>query len=144
MFTHQKDYNVLIQLDPSILPRYHHNVSPNPSYLDPRSKLVNIQSSLTLATLRPGFDPASLLYRDLQSIYTDTFRIFYDPLGGDHFGLVWDPTLRAERVFKVMNRFSSVPVVIKKKEQQQVRRLKMSFPYFLIVSFVFVANWFLI
>ena len=45
-----------------------------------------------------------------QSIYADTAKFFYDPLGGDRFGGIWDPSLTSRPMpFRVLNRFSSTP-----------------------------------
>ncbi|THU79980.1 Nrap protein [Dendrothele bispora CBS 962.96] len=126
MFSHPtSDYNVLVRLDSSVLSRYHHNVSPDVSLLDRRAasskKYANEQGGVVI---RPGFDPARLLFRDLQFVYTDTFRIFHDSFGSDHFGIVWDPALREPRPFKVMSRFSSLPCVVQKgtdKEKSQAK-----------------------
>lgn len=46
----------------------------------------------------------------VQRVYKDTFMLFYDPLGGDRFGGVWDPRLEDPRPFKILNKFSSIPV----------------------------------
>lgn len=43
-------------------------------------------------------------------MYADTFKIFYDPFGGDRFGVVWDPSLKEPRPFRVLGGFSSQPV----------------------------------
>jgi U3 small nucleolar RNA-associated protein 22 len=47
----------------------------------------------------------------LQFIYADTMKLFYDPLGGDRIGGVWDPSLKSPRPFRVLGSFSSIPVV---------------------------------
>lgn len=44
-----------------------------------------------------------------QRIYADTAKFFYDPLGGDRFGGIWDPSITKPLPFRVMNRFSSIP-----------------------------------
>lgn len=73
-------------------------------------KFSNLQNTPTdEVEVRIGFDPARLFFKDLQRIYANTFRIFWDPLGGDTFGAVWDPTLREPRSFKVLGGFSSAP-----------------------------------
>lgn len=46
----------------------------------------------------------------VQRVYADTFKIFCDPLGGDQYGAVWDPTLKQPRPFRVLGGFSSIPV----------------------------------
>jgi U3 small nucleolar RNA-associated protein 22 len=45
-----------------------------------------------------------------QRIYADTAKFFYDPLGGDRFGGIWDPSITKPLPFRVMNHFSSMPV----------------------------------
>jgi len=44
-----------------------------------------------------------------QRVYADTAKFFYDPLGGDRFGGIWDPSISKPMSFRVMNRFSSTP-----------------------------------
>lgn len=93
------------------LPRYHQNVHADLALLARRQgRYSNLQSEKSSDTpVRAGFDPAEAFFKDLQRIYANTFRIFCDPLGGDTFGGVWDPTLRDARPFKVMGGFSSAP-----------------------------------
>lgn len=43
-------------------------------------------------------------------MYADTFKIFYDAFGGDRFGVVWDPSLKEPRPFRVLGGFSSQPL----------------------------------
>lgn len=60
--------------------------------------------------VRPGFDPARMLFTDLRRIYADTFVLFHDPCGGDIFGGVWDPSVKDKpRPFRVLGGFSSAP-----------------------------------
>ncbi|KAE9397307.1 Nrap protein [Gymnopus androsaceus JB14] len=106
MFTHPTDdYDVLIRLDPKVLMRYHQNV-----VMDEKQLASRRNNSKDSDQLRPGFDPARALYKDLQRIYQDTFRIFHDPFGGDQFGIVWDPSLKKPRPFRVLGGFSSMPM----------------------------------
>ncbi|KIK63933.1 hypothetical protein GYMLUDRAFT_424118 [Collybiopsis luxurians FD-317 M1] len=108
MFDHPtEDYNVIVKLDPSVIPRYHQHVLFDESKL---SKWSNKQSTDNSGSqVRPGFDPARELYRDLQSVYRDTFRIFYDYFGGTQFGIVWDPSLKEPSPFRVLSGFSFIP-----------------------------------
>ena len=62
------------------------------------------------------------------SVYSDTFRIFHDPLGGDQFGLLWDPALKEPKSFKVMNKFSSVPWMFRKEKVRILPGLIVLFP----------------
>ncbi|KAJ4474074.1 Nrap protein [Lentinula edodes] len=105
------DYNVIIDLDRTILSRYHQNIAPDVSQLSQllRRKKSSNEDELAAALggkIRPGFDPAMLLYKDLKRVYQDTFRIFHDPFGGDRFGIVWDPSLKQPRPFRVLGSFS--------------------------------------
>ncbi|KAK7059108.1 U3 snoRNP protein [Paramarasmius palmivorus] len=106
MFMHPvEDYNILLSLDRQIVARYHQNVDVDERKLSKQGKTQNADA----VVVRPGFDPALALFRDLQHVYADTFRLFYDPFGGDKIGAVWDPTLRNPRPFRVLGGFSSKP-----------------------------------
>ncbi|KAF9447462.1 pre-rRNA processing protein Utp22 [Macrolepiota fuliginosa MF-IS2] len=111
LFVHPTDdYDVLVQFNPSVLPRYVHNVAISPDALTKRGKYANKVLGGEDAIVRAGFDPARMLFDDLQRVYADTFRIFYDPYGGDRFGIVWDPSVKQPRAFRVLGGFSSEPV----------------------------------
>ncbi|KAJ3972203.1 Nrap protein [Lentinula raphanica] len=116
MFDHPtNDYDVIVHLNRASLPRYYQNVTLDASQLSPGSRkqaISNGDDELVAALsskVRPGFDPATLLCRDLKAIYQDTFRIFHDSYGGDRFGLVWDPSLKQARPFRVLGGFSFRP-----------------------------------
>ncbi|ESK98055.1 pre-rrna processing protein utp22 [Moniliophthora roreri MCA 2997] len=126
MFTHPTDdYNIILSLDRQRLPRYHQNINVDEQKLSKQGKNQNTEGVI----VRPGLDPAASLFRDLQRIYADTFRVFHDPFGGDTIGVVWDSTLKNPRPFRVLGGFSSIPssVISKdgsksstKKEKDQV------------------------
>ncbi|KAG6888045.1 hypothetical protein C0995_010906 [Termitomyces sp. Mi166 len=117
MFIHPtSDYDFIVHLDAAQLPRYFHNVAVDPDLLS-RGKYANLQDN---QSVRPGFDPARLLFHDLQRIYGHTFKIFHDVFGGDRFGVVWDPSLKETRPFRVLGEFSSIPV---KKEEAKDKGL---------------------
>ncbi|KAJ7581471.1 Nrap protein [Mycena floridula] len=108
MFTHPTaDYDFLIHLDPAVLPRYFQNASVDTSQLARRGKYSNLPA--TAETVRPGFDPARALFLDLQRVYQDTCKLFYDPLGGDCIGGIWYPVLLQRKPFKVLGGYSTVP-----------------------------------
>ncbi|KAJ7352492.1 Nrap protein [Mycena albidolilacea] len=113
------DYDFLVRMDPAVLSRYAQNVD---SSLATGGRYANLPREDSPTVLRPGFDPARLLYDDLQRIYANTFKIFCDPFGGDRFGVVWDPTLKQPRPFRVLGGFSSVPVK-KEKEKEKDKGL---------------------
>ncbi|TFK47385.1 Nrap protein [Heliocybe sulcata] len=117
LFVHPTDdYDFLINLDKSMLPRYYQNVGADPKVWDRSATYANLQPAEN-EPFRPGFDPAQLLFDDLQRVYQDSFKIFHDCLGGDTFGVVWDPSVRKPRPFRVLGGFSSVPV--KKDEKSK-------------------------
>ncbi|KAF8908204.1 Nrap protein [Gymnopilus junonius] len=108
MFIHPtKDYNILLHLDPSVLPRYLHNVNADQDLLTKRGKYANKTQQDEAVKVLPGFDPARLFVADLLNIYADTFKVFHDPYGGTQI----DP-----RPFRVLGGFNSVPV---KKENEK-------------------------
>ena len=67
MFIHPTDdYDFVIQLDPRALTRHHHNVAADQSFLSQQGKYANQQQWEVNADVLPGFDPARLLFSDLQ------------------------------------------------------------------------------
>ncbi|KAJ7116340.1 Nrap protein [Mycena epipterygia] len=113
------DYDFLVRMDSVVLPRYAQNID---SSLAASGRYANLPRDDSTTVPRPGFDPARLLYDDLQRVYADTFKIFCDPFGGDRFGAVWDPTLKQPRPFRVLGGFSSMPVK-KEKEKEKDKGL---------------------
>ena len=66
MFLHSTDdYDFLVQLNPTVLTRYLHNINPDNNLLLKRGKYANKFHEKDMAVL-PGFDPARLLFDDLQ------------------------------------------------------------------------------
>ncbi|EMD32469.1 hypothetical protein CERSUDRAFT_108867 [Gelatoporia subvermispora B] len=111
LFAHPTEhYEFVVQLDPAALPRYCQNVNADASVWTKKGKYANLRGTQDSSDAPlPGFDPAQLLYDDLRRVYKDTFMLFSDPLGGDRFGAVWDPTLKNSRPFRVLGGFSSTP-----------------------------------
>ncbi|KIL70007.1 hypothetical protein M378DRAFT_721596, partial [Amanita muscaria Koide BX008] len=110
LFLHPTDdYDFIIKLDKTVIPRYFQNIAADPALLSRRGRFANLASHDAHVVVRPGFDPVQLLFRDLQRIYADTFRLFHDVYGGDQFGGVWDRSLRQPRPFRVLGGFSSAP-----------------------------------
>ena len=67
MFIHPTDdYDFIIQLDHMALTRYHHNVAADHSFLSKQGKYANQQQWEVNADVWAGFDPARLLFSDLQ------------------------------------------------------------------------------
>ena len=67
MFVHPTDdYDLVIHLDPMALTRYHHNVAADHNFPSKQGKYANPQRWEANADVLPGFDPARLLFSDLQ------------------------------------------------------------------------------
>ena len=67
MFLHPTDdYDFLVHLDPTVLPRYFHNISPDANLLSKRGKYANKLGNENDKVVLAGFDPARLLFDDLQ------------------------------------------------------------------------------
>lgn len=106
LFLHSTDdYDVVIQLNPTVLPRYYQNINAESSVWTRDSHL-----GITKSTPRPGFDPLPLFLADLQSTFADTLKFFADPLGGDRIGAIWLPGLGSPRSFRALAGFSSKPL----------------------------------
>jgi U3 small nucleolar RNA-associated protein 22 len=107
LFLHPtNDYDIVIQLNPAVLPRYYQNVNAESSIWNGNSPLGIMES-----TPRPGFDPLPLFLADLQSMFADTLKFFADPLGGDRIGAIWLPGLDSPRSFRALAGFSSKPLL---------------------------------
>ena len=121
MFDHPADdYNLVLSLNRQSLTRYHHNVKAEPSSLPNQGKHQNEAGNVLV---QPGFDPAMAYFKDLQRVYADTFRVFYDPFGGERIGAVWDPSLKVSRPFRVLGGFSSAPASADAASSVKVRKL---------------------
>ncbi|KAG0698626.1 Nrap protein [Suillus ampliporus] len=106
LFLHSTDdYDIVIKLNPAVLPRYYQNVNAESSVWTRDSHLGIIQS-----TPRPGFDPLPLFLADLQSTFANTLKFFADPLGGDCIGAIWLPDVGGPRPFRALAGFSSKPL----------------------------------
>lgn len=77
MFLHPtEDYDLLVQLDPTVLPRYLHNINPvDNNLLLKRGKYANKVNEKDTVVVLPGFDPARLLFNDLQVCVVSFFFV---------------------------------------------------------------------
>ena len=70
LFLHPTDdYDFVVQLNRGVLPRYFQNINVDESVLvTKKGKYVNLPraSGDVRTSVRPGFDPARLLFEDLQ------------------------------------------------------------------------------
>ncbi|KAI0300071.1 Nrap protein [Multifurca ochricompacta] len=112
MFVHpEDDYDFVVKLQPTVHPRHFQNITADPSVWAKNRRASITGSESSSAPLRLGFDPVEMYLDDLTvPCLRDTAKFFYDPLGGDRFGGIWDPSITRPVPFRVMNRFSSIPV----------------------------------
>ncbi|KAI0368535.1 Nrap protein [Pilatotrama ljubarskyi] len=102
-------YDFVIELNAALSTRLHQKLDSDASVWTPKGKYANAITKDSSASLMPGFDPFALFFDDLARVYADTVLLFYDPLGGDRIGAVWQPNLRTARPFRVLGGFSSIP-----------------------------------
>jgi len=76
MFVHPtQDYDFVVKLNPSVLPRYVHNIAAGEAF-ENKGKFVNANAKKEDQDLvLPDFDPALSLFEDLQ-VRTDPFLSF--------------------------------------------------------------------
>ncbi|KAG2138449.1 Nrap protein [Suillus bovinus] len=115
LFLHSTDdYDIVIKLNPMVLPRYYQNINVESSVWTRDSHLGTTES-----TPRPGFDPLPLFLADLQSAFADTLKFFADPFGGDRIGAIWLPGMGAPRPFRALAGFSSKPLPKEDKAKEK-------------------------
>jgi U3 small nucleolar RNA-associated protein 22 len=62
------DYDAVVQLEPSVLPRYFQNIAADPGVWARKGKHANLEQQNDDAPVcRPGFDPAQMFMDDLQA-----------------------------------------------------------------------------
>ncbi|KAH0828604.1 Nrap protein [Lanmaoa asiatica] len=120
LFSHATDdYDIIIELEPIVLPRYHQNIDADELVW---SKGRVGHASDGDAVSRPGFDPARMLLDDLQSIYSDTLKFFFDIYGGHCIGAIWLWNVSGIRPFRALGGFSSTPTTEGKKSKEKDKR----------------------
>ena len=63
LFSHAADdYDIVIELDPTVLPRYHQDIDAD-ELVWSKGRVGHVDGD---AVSRPGFDPARMLFDDLQ------------------------------------------------------------------------------
>ncbi|KAI0353298.1 Nrap protein [Trametes cingulata] len=102
-------YNFAIELNVAFSSRSHHKLDAHSSLWSSKGKYANAITQDSSGSVMPSFDPFALFFDDLTRVYADTMLLFYDPLGGDRIGAVWQPNLRTTRPFRVLGGFSSIP-----------------------------------
>ncbi|KAF9219296.1 Nrap protein [Gyrodon lividus] len=117
LFSHAtNDYDILIELNPAVLPRYHQNVVADPAVWS-KDRLGHATDGEPVS--RPGFDPAQMLFDDLQATYSDTLKCFFDVYGGHRIGAIWLPSVSGTRPFRALGGFSSTPAPKEEKSKDK-------------------------
>ncbi|KAG9311330.1 Nrap protein [Chiua virens] len=120
LFSHATDdYDLVIELDPNVLPRYHQNIDVDEMVWS-KSRVGHAADGDAVS--RPGFDPARMFLDDLQSIYLDTLKFFFDIYGGHRIGAIWLPNVSGTRPFRALGGFSSMPTSEAKNSQKKDKR----------------------
>ncbi|KAF8551603.1 hypothetical protein OG21DRAFT_1498995 [Imleria badia] len=113
------DYDIVIELDPTVLPRYHQNIDADESVWS-KSRVGHLTEDDAVS--RPGFDPARMLFDDLQSMYSDTLKFFFDIYGGHRIGAIWLLSVSGIRPFRALGGFSSTPATEGKKSKENDKK----------------------
>ncbi|KAH9914177.1 Nrap protein [Epithele typhae] len=105
-------YDAVIELDRTVAPRYYQNVDADTTVWAPRGKYANAPSRNDGGGggPMPGFDPIAMYCDALTHAYDAAALVFYDAVGGDRVGIVWQPKLKAPLPFRALGGFSGKPV----------------------------------
>lgn len=117
-----EDYNFLIHLDPSVVPRHFQSVAPQPKALQRRPSALSGASGVLAGagfsfadedsddTPRVGLDPAADFVAALSRLYPGVFLLFHSPDGGSVVGGIWHPSVLGAKSWKVGMGWPVVPV----------------------------------
>ncbi|KAG8221585.1 Nrap protein [Butyriboletus roseoflavus] len=120
LFSHATDdYDIVIELDPTVLPRYNQNIDADELVW---SRGRSGHASDDDGVSRPGFDPVRMLFDDLQSTYSDTLKFFFDIYGGHRVGAIWLLHVSGTRPFRALGGFSSTPTTEGGKSKEKDKR----------------------
>ncbi|CAE6493644.1 unnamed protein product [Rhizoctonia solani] len=101
------DYDFVIRLNPSALPRYGENISADERIWTASRGFANNREGVSPLV---GFDPAVEYLADLQRSFGHLALFFHDPHGGDVIAGLWDPKPTTQTTpFKVMLGYSTKP-----------------------------------
>lgn len=115
-------YDFVVHVDPSIHSRYLEALDALPQYSFQRGgnerasrnfvQQSDIVPSRLGTTPRAGFDSVGAYVSLLESIFGDTFRLFYDAYGGTAIGGIWNPVYASSKghPFKVLLGYTSRPL----------------------------------
>ncbi|WFD32349.1 U3 snoRNP protein [Malassezia sp. CBS 17886] len=119
-------YDFVVHVHPTIHTRYLEALHPQPrfwladggkkrGYKNMDTGRVELRASHYGNEPRAAFDPVAEYVRLLQTLYGDTFRLFYDEHGGTAIGGYWNADVQKPHAFKVMLGYSSRPVALQKR-----------------------------
>jgi len=120
LFSHATDdYDIVIELDPTVLPRYYQDIDAD-ELVWSKGRMGHAADGDAVS--RPGFDPARMLFDDLQSTYSDTLKFFFDIYGGHRIGAIWLLDVSGIRPFRALGGFSSIPTTEGKFSKEKDKR----------------------
>ncbi|CAE6446111.1 unnamed protein product [Rhizoctonia solani] len=101
------DYDFVIRLNSSVLPRYMENIAPDQRVWTASKGFANNRETVSPLV---GFDPAAEYLADLKRSFGHFALFFHDPHGGDIIAGLWDPKPTSQVTpFKVMLGYSTKP-----------------------------------
>ncbi|XP_058062254.1 nucleolar protein 6 [Anopheles bellator] len=92
-------YNMIIHLDPSIIPSIGIRSAASIGNREPPSLFAQPAGKEPAA----GFDPVRFYLRELREAYRKFALFFYDPCGGDRIAVLWRPEALEEKPFTMSN-----------------------------------------
>ncbi|KAG0236782.1 hypothetical protein BGW42_002650 [Actinomortierella wolfii] len=107
------DYDVVLELDPSLCTRYVQSLRPQHELLvtkgDKYKNLGSFQKSAFGDEILVGFDPATLFLKELQNAFGDIALFFHDVYGGTQIGVLWNPIALTPKAWKVNQGYNNKP-----------------------------------
>ncbi|KAF9157925.1 hypothetical protein DFQ26_008167 [Actinomortierella ambigua] len=107
------DYDVVLELDPSVCTRYAQSLRPQQELLvtkgDKYKNLGSFQKSAFGEEILVGFDSATLYLEELQRSFGDIALFFHDTYGGTQIGVLWNPIALTPKAWKVNQGYNNKP-----------------------------------
>ncbi|KAG0049577.1 hypothetical protein BGZ83_005586 [Gryganskiella cystojenkinii] len=135
-------YDLVIDLDPALCPRYAQNLTAEGQYFttkgDKYKNLQTFQKSVFGDQILIGFDPVTEYLSELQRSFGDIALFFHDKYGGTQIGVLWNPVSLSPRAWKVNLGFNSKPADVNKngdlvQEETKAKNGKGTAPSKLVV-----------
>lgn len=120
-------FDFLIHLEPAVVNRYLDHIAFDENLLEEsldrvmqgktetKSKYRNLSLSSS-SSVQSGLDVGKEFVELLESLFLDTMRLYYDPIGGIIIGGLFNPSLSKARPFRVGLGFNSKPTDDKSKD----------------------------